>query len=159
MVSTKPTHWIYSYQKRRVVTVRCNPTSKQAFQTVMTSVSLWRIGFSHGCHPVTVIGVTNDHFERVTVKEPRVSLQPAGIECKVKRLIYTSTADVVIDNIDEDHPSPKRSLCKHKGKCRIGNSCSSSKYQRWDSTFWNFKFHTYTSACTQSELGWNPTPW
>ena len=64
----------------------------------------------------TVMGATNDDFERVIVKGTE-NVISACMECKVKRLIYTSTADVVIskgemgvDNTDEDHPFPKEPL-------------------------------------------------
>ena len=64
----------------------------------------------------TVMGATNDDFERVIVKGTE-NIISACKECRVNRLIYTSTADVVIskgetgvDNIDEDHPFPKEPL-------------------------------------------------
>ena len=64
----------------------------------------------------TVMGATNDDFERVVVKGTE-NVITACKECGVKRLIYTSTADVVIskgeigvDDTDEDHPLPKDPL-------------------------------------------------
>ena len=64
----------------------------------------------------TVMGATTDNFERVVVKGTE-NVITACMEYKVKRLIYTSTADVVIskgemgvDDTDEDHPLPKDPL-------------------------------------------------
>ena len=64
----------------------------------------------------TVIGATNDDFEQVIVQGTR-NVITACQKCEVKRLIYTSTADVVISsgktgvkNTNEDHPLPKDPL-------------------------------------------------
>ena len=64
----------------------------------------------------TVMGATDADFERVIVQGTKNVITVCR-ECKVKRLIYTSTADVVIskgevgvDNTDEYHPFPKEPL-------------------------------------------------
>jgi sterol-4alpha-carboxylate 3-dehydrogenase (decarboxylating) len=64
----------------------------------------------------TVMGATNADFDRVIV-QGTANVITACKECKVKRLVYTSTADVVIskgvmgvDNTDEEHLFPKEPL-------------------------------------------------
>ena len=64
----------------------------------------------------TVIGVTNDDFEQVNLQGTE-NVISACRECEVKRLIYTSSIDVVlgkgvtkVENIDEDYPFPKKAL-------------------------------------------------
>ena len=64
----------------------------------------------------TVMGATNADFNKVIVQGTE-NVITACKECRVKRLVYTSTADVVIskgvlgvDNTDEDHPFPKEAL-------------------------------------------------
>ena len=64
----------------------------------------------------TVMGATDADFERVIVQGTKNVITVCR-ECKVKRLIFTSTADVVIskgevgvDNTDEYHPFPKEPL-------------------------------------------------
>ena len=64
----------------------------------------------------TVMGATNADFDKVIVQGTE-NVIAACKECRVKRLVYTSTADVVIskgvmgvDDTDEDHPFPKEPL-------------------------------------------------
>ena len=64
----------------------------------------------------TVMGATNADFDRIIVQGTE-NVIAACKECRVKRLVYTSTADIVIskgdvgvDNTDEDHPFPKEPL-------------------------------------------------
>ena len=84
----------------------------------------------------TVMGASNDDFERVIVKGTN-NVIAACKECKVKRLIYTSTADVTIskgetgvDNTDEDHPLPKDALNAYvstKGRAETAVLAANSK--------------------------------
>ena len=69
----------------------------------------------------TVIRASKTDFDEVNLKGTE-NVITACKECKVKRLIYTSTADVVIskgltgvENTDEDHPLPKEPLNAYVG--------------------------------------------
>ena len=76
----------------------------------------------------TVIGAKDSDFDRVIVNGTK-NVIAACKKSKVKRLIYTSTADVVIskgilgvDSTTEDHPLPKRPLNAYvaaKGKAEM----------------------------------------
>ena len=64
----------------------------------------------------TVIGVTNDDFEQVNVQGTE-NVISACQECEVKRLIYTSSIDVVlgkgatkVENVDEEYPFPNDAM-------------------------------------------------
>ena len=63
-----------------------------------------------------VIGLKNSDFDNVNLKGTE-NVIAACKECKVKRLVYTSSTDVVlgkgeqgVKNADEDHPLPKQPL-------------------------------------------------